>query len=139
MRCLLPFLLAVAAASPALADTVRCAAIDGAPRVTLEADISEDRGSLTVRRLEADMGDFTISTAGDDADPISDQDSAGGRLSIGLSDPEDIWIVLRLELVRDTEFRRLYGDETDENWRSVVAGTLSVMDTGIWAVTCEGW
>jgi len=139
MRHVLPLAMALAASAPAAADTVRCAAVDAAPRVTLSADISEDRQSLTVNRLDADLGDFTISTAGDAPEPISDQESADGRLSIGLSDPQDIWIVLRLQLIRDTEFRRLHDDETDENWRSAVAGTLSVMDNGVWAVTCEGW
>ena len=124
---------------PAAADTVRCAAVDAAPKVTLDATISDDRQALTVHRLDADLGDFTISTAGNPPEPIADQESADGRLSIGLTDPDDIWIVLRLQLVRDTEYHRLHDDETDENWRSVVAGTLSVMDVGVWAVTCEGW
>jgi hypothetical protein len=139
MRRLLLLLIATMSAAPAAAETVRCAAVGAAPRVTLDAAISADRQALTVRRLDADMGDFTISTAGDSPNPISDQESADGRLSIGLSDPDDIWIVLRLQLIRDTEFRRLYDDETDENWRSVVAGTLSVMDNGVWPVTCSGW
>lgn len=140
MNRLLPFLAALALAAPAAADTVRCTAIDAAlPRVTLEADIGEDRDSLFVRRLDADMGDFTISTVGESANRIDDQASDDGRLAIELIDPDDVFIVLRLRLVRDTEYRRLYGDDTGENWRAVVAGTLSVLETGVWPVTCDGW
>ena len=140
MHRLLPFIAVLVAAAPAMADTVRCTAVDAAtPRVTLEADISEDRDSLVVRQLDADMGDFTISTAGDSPDRIDYQASTDGRLQIEIIDPDDIVIVLRLRLVRDTEYRRLYGDDTGENWRAVVAGTLSAIATGVWPVTCEGW
>ena len=119
---------------------MRCAAVDAAPKVTLDATISDDRRAL--HRARGSMPTSATSRSRPPAiraEPIADQESADGRLSIDLSDPDDIWIVLRLQLVRDTEFRRLYGDETDENWRSVVAGTLSVLDVGVWPVTCEGW
>ena len=140
MNRLLPFLAALAVATPAMADAVRCTAVDAAaPRVTLEADIGEDRDSLFVRRLDAEMGDFTISTAGDSAYRIGDQTSADGRLAMELIDPHDVFIMLRLRLVRDTEYGRLYGDDTGETWRAVVAGTLSAFEAGVWPVTCEGW
>lgn len=135
-----PFLTAVAAAAPALADTVRCRAVEGGPTVALEVTFTgEAREAATVTRLDADLGDFTISTAGHPPERIAGQESGHGRLSVDLADPDDIWIVLRLRLVRDTEYHRLQDDETDANWRSVVAGTLSVLGTGVWAVTCEGW
>lgn len=134
------FLAAVAAAAPALADTVRCKAVEGRPTVTLEVTFTgEAREAATVTRLDADLGDFTISTAGNSPERIAGRESADGRLSIELSDPDDIWIVLRLRLVRDTEYHRLQDDETDDDWRSVVAGTLSVLGNGVWAVTCDGW
>jgi hypothetical protein len=141
MTRLLPFLVAMAVAVPAMADTVHCTAVGAAtPRVTLEADISEERDSLFVRRLDSDMGDdFTISTAGDSANRIEDQTSGDGRLAIELVDQDDVFITLRLQLVRDTEYGRLYGDDTGENWRAVVAGTLSAFEAGVWPVTCEGW
>lgn len=140
MNRLVPLLAFLAVATPAMADTVRCTAVDAAtPRVTLEADISADRDSLVVRRLDADMGDYTISTVGDAPDRIDDQTSADGRLSIELIDADDVFIALRLRLVRDTEYGRLYGDDTGDDWRAVVAGTLGVFEAGAWPVTCEGW
>ena len=133
------FLAAFTAAAPALADTVRCKALENKPTVMLEVAFAENRDALTVTRLDADLGDFTISTAGNPPERIAGQESGDGRLDIDLTDPEDIWIVLRLRLVRDLEYHRLQDDESDENSRSVVAGTLSVMGAGVWPVTCEGW
>jgi hypothetical protein len=134
------FLAALAVTAPAFADTVRCTAMEGGPALSLEVTFTgEAREAVTVTRLDADLGDFTISTAGNLPERIAGQESVDGRLSIDLADPGDTWIVLRLKLVRDTEYHRLQGDETDENWRSVVAGTLSVLGVGVWPVTCEGW
>lgn len=134
------FLAALTVAAPALADTVRCKAVEGRPTVTLDVTLTgEAREAATVTRLDADLGDFTISTAGNPPERIAGQETGDGRLSIDLTDPDDIWIVLRLKLVRDTEYHRLQDGETDEDWRSVVAGTLSVLGVGVWAVTCEGW
>jgi hypothetical protein len=139
MRAFL-ILVALTMAAPALADTVRCKAVEGRPTVALEVTFTgESREVATVTRLDADMGDFTISTAGNPPERIVAQESGDGRLSVDLTDPDDIWIVLRLKLVRDTEYHRLQEGETDANWRSVVAGTLSVLGNGVWAVTCEGW
>ena len=136
--------LFVALAGPAEADTIRCKAVDGRPTVTLEvASATEDDTPGAVTRVDADLGDFTMSTHPADPDTkaerIESQVSKSGRLDVYLTDPDDVWIVLRLRLVRDTEYHRLEGDETDETWRSVVAGTLSVMGAGVWPVTCEGW
>lgn len=134
------FVAACAVAAPALAGTVRCAAVQGGPAATLAVTFADAAREIAeVTRLDADMGDFTISTAGNPPERIAGQESGEGRLSVELSDPEDIWIVLRLKLVRDVAYRRLQGDETDENPRSVVAGTLSVLGVGVWPVTCEGW
>jgi len=131
---------ALAAVSPALADTVRCKAVEGGPTVALEVTfVGEAREAATVTRLDADLGDFIISTAGHPPERIAAQESEEGRLLIELADPNDIWIVLRIRLVRDTEYHQLQDDETDADWRSVVAGTLSVLGNGVWAVTCEGW
>jgi hypothetical protein len=122
-----------------MADTVRCRAVEGKPTVMLDVAFAENRDAVTVARLDADLGDFAISTAGDPPERIAGQESGAGRLDIDLTDPERIWIVLRLRLVRDLEYHRLQNDESDENARSVVAGTLSVMGAGVWAITCEGW
>jgi hypothetical protein len=114
--------------------------MEGGPALTLEVTFTgKAREAATVTRLDADLGDFTISTAGDPPERIAGQESIDGRLSIDLADPDDIWIVLRLRLARDTEHHRLQDGEMDEDWRSVVAGTLSVLGTGVWAVTCDGW
>lgn len=135
----------VTAAAPAVADTIRCKAIEGTPTVTLQLTppIGDGDTPGTVSQVDADLGDFTLSTHPADPDAkaerIESQPSESGRLDVYLTDPDDVWIVLRLRLVRDTEYRRLEGDETDENWRSVVAGTLSVIGAGVWAVTCKGW
>jgi hypothetical protein len=130
----------LAAAAPAHADTVRCTAVEGRPTLALEVTITGGaRDAATVTRLDADLGDFTISTAGNPPERIAAQESGDGRLSVELADPEDIWIVLRLRLVRDVAYQRLQADEADENPRSVVAGTLSVLGNGVWPVTCEGW
>ncbi|MCB1502240.1 MAG: hypothetical protein KDK07_21075 [Bauldia sp.] len=136
--------LCVAFAVPAAADTIRCKAIAGTPTVTLEiAGVGDGDIPGAVSQLDADLGDFTLSThptdSGAEAERIESQVSGPGRLDLNLTDPGDVWIVLRLRLVRDVEYKRQYGDETDENARSVVAGTLSVMGAGVWAVTCEGW
>lgn len=134
------FIAAFACVAPAFADTVRCKAVEGRPTVALEVTFTGGaRGTATVTRLDADLGDFTISTAGNPPERIAGQESDDGRLSVDLVDPDDIWIVLRLKLVRDTEYYRLRGDESDEDWQSVVAGTLSVLGVGVWPVTCEGW
>jgi hypothetical protein len=136
--------LCIALAAPAAADTIRCEAVGGKPTVTLEVALPSERDTPgTVSQVDADLGEFTLSTRPADTDAkverIESQESGPGRLDVTLTDPDDVWIVLRLRLVRDTEYHRLEGDETDENWRSVVAGTLSVMGAGVWPVTCQGW
>ena len=131
----------LAAVPPALADTLRCAAPAGLPTVTVELALGDDaeRTAGPVTRLDADLGDFTISTAGHPPEIIAGQEGGADRLTVDVSDPGDIWIVLRLRLVRDVAYKRLGGDDTDENPVSVVAGTLSVLGNGVWPVTCTGW
>jgi hypothetical protein len=60
------FLATLAVTAPALADTVRCRAMEGGPALTLEVTFTgKAREAATMTRLDADLGDFTISTAGD--------------------------------------------------------------------------
>jgi hypothetical protein len=131
----------LAAAAPAAADTVRCAGPGGSPTVALELAITPDetRVAGAVTRLDADVGDLVISTAGTAPERIAGQEGGTDRLTVDVSDPGDVWIVLRLRLVRDVAYRRLQGDETDANPLVVVAGTLSVLGVGVWPVTCTGW
>lgn len=138
---LLPLLAVFATVTPAAADTIRCAAPDGLPSVVIDVAIAPDetRAAGPVARLDADLGDFTISTAGTPPEIIAGQEGGTDRLTVDVSDPGDVWIVLRLRLVRDVAYRRLQGDEADDNPVAVVAGTLSVLGVGVWPVTCAGW
>ncbi len=128
-------------ATPVLADAIRCDGPGGSPSVVLDASIMDDRRSLVVSRLDADLGDLggPISTAGDEPGLIAEQESGDERLTIDITDPTDTWIVLRLRLVRDVAYDRLMGDESDEDAPAVVAGTLSIMGAGAWTVSCTGW
>ncbi len=137
----IPVLVMLAAATPAMADPIRCTGPGGSPTVALEVALAteEPRAAGPVSRLDADLGDFTISTAGTPPERIAAQEGGENRLSVDLSDPGDVWIVLRLRLVRDVAYKRLQGDETDEGPVSAVAGTLSVLGVGVWPVTCTGW
>ncbi len=140
-RLLAGLAIGLAAGAPALADTIRCAAPEGVPTVTVDLALGDDadRRPGAVTRLDADLGDFTISTAGNPPEIIAGQEGGTDRLTIDISDPGDVWIVLRLRLVRDVAYKRLGSDETDGNPVSVVAGTLSVLGNGVWPVTCTGW
>ncbi|MCB1497519.1 MAG: hypothetical protein KDJ86_17195 [Bauldia sp.] len=133
----------VAFAGTAVADTLRCKAVDAAPTLTIEVASAEGDTLGAVTQVDADLGDFTMSAHPIDAEvpgeKIEDQTREPGLLELSLIDAEDVWIVMRLRLVRDVDYHLLQGDETDEGARSVAAGTLSVMGAGIWAVTCEGW
>lgn len=138
----LSLLLAMlAAASPAAADAVRCAGPGETPTVALEVALAADepRTPGVVSRLDADLGDFTISTAGTPPEHIAGQEAGVDRITVDVSDPDDVWIVLRLRLVRDVAYKRQQGDDMDETPSVVVAGTLSVLGVGVWPVTCTGW
>jgi len=141
LRRLVPLVAALGIATGARADTVQCAAPGGMPTVTLDVAIGEDeaRAAGAVARLDADLGDFRISTAGHPPEVIAAEEGGADRLTVDVSDPDDIWIVLRLRLVRDIAYRRLNEGESDENPTAVVAGTLSVLGVGVWPVTCTGW
>ena len=132
---------ALTLATGARADIVQCTAPDGMPTVTLDVALGADgaRAAGAVARLDADLGDFTISTAGHPPEVIAEEEGGEDRLTVDVSDPDDIWIVLRLRLVRDVAYRRLNEGESDENPTAVVAGTLSVLGVGVWPVTCTGW
>jgi len=138
---LVPLVAALALATGTRADIVQCAAPGGMPTVTLDVALGDDeaRSAGAVARLDADLGDFTISTAGHPREVIAAEEGGVDRLTVDVSDPDDVWIVLRLRLVRDVAYRRLRGDETDDNPTAVVAGTLSVLGVGVWPVTCTGW
>ena len=136
--CLLLFLVA----SPAVADTVRCT--DAKGEATAEFDIGfadEGRQVDEVSRLDARFRDFSVST--DPADPDERPDvidptalmSEDDRLEIFVLDPDQVRYVLALRL-----FRAFKYDGTDKEYEEhVVAGTLSAMGAGVWAVTCAGW
>jgi major membrane immunogen (membrane-anchored lipoprotein) len=128
-------------AMPASADTVTCA--DAAMTIRVEYDItfddSEARGKGVVTRVAGQFRDFDVSTvpSGDAGvtETISDQVSDYDRLEVDLEDPSIAKIVLRLRLFRDWRY-----DNTDADYdEHMVAGTLSVMSQGVWAVTCTGW
>lgn len=140
MRSLLPVLALLAAASPAAADAIRCAGPGETPKVSLEVALAADESRTpgVVSRLDADLGDFTVSTAGTPPEHIAGQEAGVDRITVDVSDPDDVWIVLRLRLVRDVAYQRQQGDETDRNPAVVVAGTLSVLGVGVWPVTCTG-
>lgn len=135
------FFAMLVAGMPAAADTLRCAAPGGSPAVTVEVALKEDetRAAGAVSRLDADLGEFTISTAGAPPERIAGQEGGEDRLSVDVSDPDDAWIVLRLRLVRDVAYERPRDGDTDWKPKSVVAGTLSVLGVGVWPVTCSGW
>jgi hypothetical protein len=127
---------------PAMAaNTVTCG--DAGKKVKVEYDIrfedSQSRGAGSVSRVHGWFPDFEISTdaseSGRQPETISDQKSDYERLEIDLEDPAIAKIVLRLRLYRDFRY-----DDTDKQYAEhVVAGTLSVMGEGVWAVTCTGW
>jgi hypothetical protein len=135
-------LLLSLAATPAAADTVRCA--DAKGEATAEFDITfadETRRAGDVTRVDARFEDFTVSTDPTDPDQRpdildpSDQVTEDDRLEIFLLDPDNIRYVLALRL-----FRAFKYDGTDKEYEEhVVAGTLSAMAAGVWAVTCTGW
>lgn len=141
MRSLLPLLALLATAMPAVADTIHCMGPGETPKVALEVALAPDETRMpgVVSRLDADLGDFTISTAGTPPERIVGQETGVDRITVDVSDPDDVWIVLRLRLVRDVAYTRLPGDASDESPVSVVAGTLSVLGVGVWPLTCRGW
>ena len=127
------FLAAFTVAAPALADTVRCKAVEDKPTVMLDVAFAENRDALTVTRLDADLGDFTISTAGNPPERIAGQESGDGHLDIDLTDPEDIWIVLRLRLVRASS---TIGSRTTRATR--IRALSSPARSASWAPACGG-
>lgn len=135
-------LLLILVATPAFADTVRCA--DARGEATVDFDIAfadEGRQAGTVSRLDARFENFAVST--DPAGPDEPADvldptaavSEDDRLEIFVLDPDRVRYVLALRL-----FRAFAYDGTDTEYdEHVVAGTLSAMGAGVWAVTCAGW
>ncbi len=145
MRARLALLFVVLAGPASADDTIRCA--DARGEVHAEIDIAfadEERSTGAVSRVDVQFADFSMSTKPSDPDQpperLSDQVSEDDRLEISLSDPQDIWTVLALRLFKDIYFERQFSEaDVAKPEVSVVAGTLSAMGVGIWAVTCTGW
>lgn len=120
-------LVLIAGISPASATgTVDCEAVDGA------ASLSLTIGSLPVMavvHMEVTAGDRTWSTggSGDDAISIGQAFLDGGRWLIDATDPNVEGVVAEVRLNQAIE-------EADV----ALGGTLKIIGTGAWAVTCIG-
>ena len=145
MRARLALLFVVLAGPASAEDTIRCA--DARGEVHAEIDIAfadEERSTGAVSRVDVQFADFSMSTKPADPDQrpelLADQVSEVGRLEIYLSDPAGYLDRPRLRLFKDVYFERQFSEaDVAKPEVSVVAGTLSAMGVGIWAVTCTGW
>ena len=118
----------LATASPALAETVRCA--DAKDEVAVEYDIDESRSLITRLQMQI-TGDFGIST-----DP-SHPDHSGEEIAEQSVTGDSVDVMLRAGGGPPALHLRLVTVSHGHGNHWISAGALAVEGGGVWAVSCD--